>query len=252
MRSHAQVPLTALSAASNRLWDLAVGPQLVAVAGPPGCGKSTVAVALAAQLGWTALSTGDLLRTVAESDSALGQEVAAAQRSGELVTNDLVLRVLQAEFRKAPMDSYILDGFPRTMEQAGQLEAQVAPISHIIQLNLPERDAKRRIAGRAASAGVAARAADKDAAALERQFRVYSHATASVLSTFAAAGLVTQLSAKAPVDQIVAQAAAAVRPQMVFVLGGPGSGKGASTISMRPGAVILAALMVWGSRCRWR
>src|SRR5689334_11119888 len=91
----------------------------IVLLGAPGAGKGTQGVALAEQLGVPHVSSGELLRAEMTSDSDLGRLVRGSVSRGELVPDELVLSVVGRAVNEAmETGGYILDGFPRTLEQA--------------------------------------------------------------------------------------------------------------------------------------
>jgi adenylate kinase len=106
--------------------------------GPPGAGKGTQASRLARDLGIPHLSTGDLLRSAVREGTPLGREADGYMRAGQLVPDSLVLSILRE--RVARLDcaaGFILDGFPRTVAQAQELE-QITPIDRVVSFGIPE------------------------------------------------------------------------------------------------------------------
>jgi adenylate kinase len=98
-------------------------PKIIVLMGAPGAGKGTQARLLQERLGLPQISTGDILRAIAETDTPLGREVKEVQNAGKLISDDLVIRVVKE--RTSQEDSrhgYVLDGFPRTTAQALSLE----------------------------------------------------------------------------------------------------------------------------------
>src|SRR5262245_10945173 len=98
-------------------------PKIIVLMGAPGAGKGTQARLLQERLGLPQISTGDILRAIAQTDTPLGREVKEVQDSGNLISDDLVIRVVKD--RTSENDSqngYVLDGFPRTTAQAASLE----------------------------------------------------------------------------------------------------------------------------------
>ncbi|MFN9942688.1 MAG: adenylate kinase, partial [bacterium] len=89
--------------------------------GPPGAGKGTQAERLAAQHGLMHLSTGDLLRAEVRAGSPLGKEAEAVMARGELVSDALVLAIVRERLVQHP-GGWLLDGFPRILEQAEALD----------------------------------------------------------------------------------------------------------------------------------
>ena len=118
--------------------------------GPPGSGKGTYASRLQAKLGVDVIAMGDIFRAIMNENSALGKKVKQYVEKGLLVPDDVVIEVLKQRLAKSPSrKGFILDGFPRTIEQANALD-KTTSIDVIIQLTVPdwiivERLSTRRI-----------------------------------------------------------------------------------------------------------
>jgi len=98
-------------------------PKALVLLGPPGSGKGTQASRLSAALEIPAISTGEILRRECQSGSELAKELDRTLRSGQLVSDELMARVVESRLTKGDCkDGCILDGFPRTAEQAGFLD----------------------------------------------------------------------------------------------------------------------------------
>jgi adenylate kinase len=91
--------------------------------GPPGCGKGTQARLLSNWLQIQSVSTGDLLRAEAESGSAFGQQLAALLAQGKYASDEMVNQIVANQLDKLNGAGIILDGYPRTVEQAEFLDA---------------------------------------------------------------------------------------------------------------------------------
>jgi adenylate kinase len=116
--------------------------------GPPGAGKGTQAAILAKELGIVHLSTGDLLRAAVAADTALGREADGYMRAGQLVPDDLVVRILRDRLNQPDTgDGFLLDGFPRTLNQAELLERFI-PVDRVIAFDLPEELLTERLTQR--------------------------------------------------------------------------------------------------------
>ncbi len=101
--------------------------------GAPGAGKGTQAKRLESDFGWPQISTGDLLRDAVSSKSELGLEAKFIMEQGNLVSNQLVLQIIEERISKDDMSSgFILDGFPRNVDQALDLELLLTNLEKII------------------------------------------------------------------------------------------------------------------------
>lgn len=99
--------------------------------GAPGAGKGTQAKLVSRQFGWPQISTGDILREIAQHDTPLGQHVKQVQASGQLVSDEILAEIIQERTRREDcQNGYILDGFPRTCHQAELLDRLIAESGH--------------------------------------------------------------------------------------------------------------------------
>lgn len=89
--------------------------------GPPGAGKGTQARILVEERGMVQLSTGDMLREARSSGTDMGKKVAAIMDAGELVTDEIVIGLIEEKLSGAQGGGFIFDGFPRTLGQADAL-----------------------------------------------------------------------------------------------------------------------------------
>lgn len=97
--------------------------KVIVLMGMPGVGKGTQAKLLSERFGWPQISTGDMLREMAQNETPLGQHVREILASGQLVSDDILAEIIQERTRRADCrDGYILDGFPRTVHQAELLD----------------------------------------------------------------------------------------------------------------------------------
>ena len=91
--------------------------------GPPGAGKGTQARKLTEERGMIQLSTGDMLRAAKSSGTEMGNKVAAIMDAGQLVTDEIVIGLIEEQLDAHPEGGFIFDGFPRTLPQADALGA---------------------------------------------------------------------------------------------------------------------------------
>jgi len=106
--------------------------------GAPGSGKGTYASRLQARLGVDVIAMGDIFREIMKENTELGKKVKGYVEKGLLVPDDIVIEVLQQRLAKIPKGKgFILDGYPRTLEQAEILE-EIAKIDVILLLMVPD------------------------------------------------------------------------------------------------------------------
>jgi adenylate kinase len=109
----------------------------IVLLGAPGSGKGTQAKLLVEKYKIHQISTGDLLRAEVASNSELGKKAKSAMNSGQLVSDDIVLGMIQARLSKPDAkNGFILDGFPRNIPQAQSLDAMLARLGQPLQLAL--------------------------------------------------------------------------------------------------------------------
>jgi adenylate kinase len=117
--------------------------------GLPGSGKGTQAAALAAKFGIAHVSTGDMMRAAIESGSELGMRARKAVESGELVSDDIIIGLVSNRIREQDCrGGFVMDGFPRTIEQAVALRGARIFVDYVIELDVSERDVMQRMSGR--------------------------------------------------------------------------------------------------------
>jgi len=121
--------------------------------GPPGAGKGTQARVLATRWGIPQVASGDLLRAVVREDSKLGREAASYMDRGQLVPDELVLRLVDERLgKKDARKGFILDGFPRNVMQAEALAKGLdqagLKLDKAVAVIVPDEEIVKRISGR--------------------------------------------------------------------------------------------------------
>lgn len=120
--------------------------------GPPGAGKGTQARKLVEERGMVQLSTGDMLREARTSGTAMGRKVAAVMDGGGLVTDEIVIGLIEEKMKGSRGAGFIFDGFPRTLAQADALGAMLKRsgqrLDAVIEMRVDDDALVRRISGR--------------------------------------------------------------------------------------------------------
>ena len=126
----------------------------IALFGPPGAGKGTQASLLVSRLGLAHISTGNIIRAAIKAKSPEGEEARSYVREGRLVPGKLVRKMAETAISDNAYDRFVLDGYPRTLEQAEWLDefldSNGTPLESVVSLYLPdaiiiERLSRRRI-----------------------------------------------------------------------------------------------------------
>lgn len=119
---------------------------------PPATGKGTLAKSLKELYGYDHISTGDMLREAVEKGDELGKKLDEIMKSGNLVSDDLIYQLLENRLKEVNGKGYILDGFPRNVEQAEKYEEIAANINSdlaiVILMDIDKEELKVRCTGR--------------------------------------------------------------------------------------------------------
>jgi adenylate kinase len=120
--------------------------------GPPGAGKGTQARRLVEERGMVQLSTGDMLREARSSGTEMGRRVAAIMDAGELVTDEIVIGLIEEKLSGAHGGGFIFDGFPRTLPQADALgdllHRHGTELDAVVEMRVDDEALVRRIVAR--------------------------------------------------------------------------------------------------------
>jgi adenylate kinase len=183
--------------------------------GPPGAGKGTQAKRLQDQRGMVQLSTGDMLREARTSGSEMGRKVAKVLDEGGLVTDAIVIGLIEEKLETTGHGGFIFDGFPRTLKQADALGELLArkglTLDAVIELVVDDAALVGRIVKRADEARAAGQPVRRDDTpeVFEVRLREYYKNTAPLIGYYWAKGDLVQLDGMGEM-QVVADAIASV------------------------------------------
>ena len=180
--------------------------------GAPGSGKGTQATRLKDALDVPHISTGDLLRAAVKAGTPLGVQAKAVMDRGDLVSDDIVLGMLEERLRQGDTGKgFILDGYPRNLVQANALDALLTrlgqPVDAAVQLDVNTELLVQRLAGRASAEG----RADDSPDAVRHRLGVYTNQTAPVIDFYRAAGKLVCVLGVGSVDEVLERVLAATR-----------------------------------------
>ncbi|MFO1352541.1 MAG: adenylate kinase [Gammaproteobacteria bacterium] len=153
--------------------------------GAPGSGKGTQAESIVRKYRISHISTGDLLRAEVAAGSALGKKAKAIMEAGGLVSDDIMLAMIEERLgRDDVQNGFLLDGFPRTLNQAEALDALLArlgqPLDAVIFLDVDYGEITKRLLAR--------RRADDTEATIRKRLEVYEAQTAPLIDFYKAKG----------------------------------------------------------------
>jgi adenylate kinase len=173
--------------------------------GPPAAGKGTQAKRLVETRGMVQLSTGDMLRAAIASGSALGTKVSAIMERGELVSDEIVIELIEERLPEAEAaGGAIFDGFPRTIAQAQALDMMLDrrrhPLDLVIRLKVDDEALLHRVAGRFAESG----RPDDNPASFKVRLGAYNDQTAPLLPYYANHNKLVTVDGMGSIDQVAA------------------------------------------------
>jgi adenylate kinase len=151
--------------------------------GPPGAGKGTQAVRIAEKLGVPHISTGELFRNNISNGTPLGVEAKKYLDAGDLVPADLTNQLVDSRLDADDVaDGFVLDGYPRNVDQAAalreMLERRGLKLDAVLELRVPEEELVKRLMSRGR--------ADDTEDVIRNRFRVYRDETAPLLDYYSA------------------------------------------------------------------
>ncbi|WP_294537428.1 adenylate kinase [uncultured Rhodoblastus sp.] len=177
--------------------------------GPPGAGKGTQSARLEEKYGIPQLSTGEMLRAAVKAGTPVGLQAKVVMDSGGLVSDEIVVGIIEARVEEPDCaKGFILDGFPRTVEQAKALDDMLKrhhkELDAVIELVVDDQFLLSRIEGRArdtVAAGGTVRA-DDNPESFKKRLAQYHELTAPVSHYYASVGELRTVDGMAPIDDV--------------------------------------------------
>jgi adenylate kinase len=176
--------------------------------GPQGSGKGTQAKLISKTYGVPQIATGDMIREMKELDIPVGREVKAVYDAGELVDDDLMIRLIEGRLdRGDTLPGFVLDGFPRNMAQAEALDELLRELGRdvdvVFDFQIADRDTLlERMLKRAAEEG----RSDDTPEAIRRRLELYEQETAPLVEYYRTTrGNVVGIHADRPIEQVFSE-----------------------------------------------
>lgn len=178
--------------------------KYVILFGPPGAGKGTQADAIVEKYNLCHISTGELLRGEIAAGTELGTLAKALIDKGNLVPDAVVEEMLESKFLSTEgVDGFLLDGFPRTLTQAEDLDALLAKssesVSGVVSLMIPDEMVAARIAHRA---GIEGRVDDADPKTIANRIKTYHEKTEPLIAYYKACGKYHEIDGTGTIEEV--------------------------------------------------
>ena len=198
--------------------------------GPPGAGKGTQAANLVKKFDIPHISTGDMFRAAVKEGTELGKQAKACMDAGKLVPDEVTIGIVRERLAKDDCKKgFILDGFPRTVEQAdalkGILDELGLQLSRVLNIHVPAEDLIERAVGRRICktcgatyhvkfnptkvegtcdncGGELYQRKDDNEATMKNRLSVYEASTKPLIDYYSKAGLYTQIDGRQPIDKV--------------------------------------------------
>lgn len=204
----------------------------IALFGPPGAGKGTQSKLLIEKYNLAYISTGDILRNEIAHDTPLGREAKSVIEKGGLVSDDIIVRIIETNIKKnSDVNGFLFDGFPRTTVQAyileGLLSKMNSSLSCMISLEVPKNLLRERMLQRAKDSN----RSDDTEAVIEKRLQEYEDKTIPVIDFYKDKGVYYPIDGVQQIEDVhdaiqeVVHDANKKSKFNIVLLGPPGSGK---------------------------
>jgi len=212
-------------------------PNVLFVLGGPGSGKGTQCAKIAETYDFCHLSAGELLREEREKPgSEYGAEIEEYIRNGRIVPTPITTRLLQNAMKKSGRSNFLVDGFPRNSENLDGWKRHIkneAKVLGVLFLDCPEEVLEKRLLKRGETSG----RSDDNREAIQKRFEVFNETTLPVVELYEKRNRGFRVNANQDVDAVFTEIQDVLKgrlglspmpekPRVLFVLGGPGAGKG--------------------------
>ncbi|XP_043489925.1 adenylate kinase isoenzyme 1 [Polistes fuscatus] len=183
--------------------------KTVWVIGGPGCGKGTQCDRIIKKYGFLHLSSGDLLRDEVASGSPRGASLQELMSKGLFVPTDIVLDLIKEKMEKARIEGttktgFLIDGYPRELEQGILFEKNVCPVDLILFFDVSNETMTKRLLGRAA----VSQRADDNAETIKKRIEIFNQKNGEIVKNYE--DKVVRINAEGAVDEIFDEACKAL------------------------------------------
>ncbi|KAI8816703.1 adenylate kinase-domain-containing protein [Fimicolochytrium jonesii] len=186
-------------------------PTVVFVLGGPGAGKGTQCANLVRDYSFVHLSAGDLLRAERNRpDSEYGELINTYIKEGQIVPMEITIALLHKAMKESGASRFLVDGFPRKMDQALKFEEAVVPSKFTLYFECPEEEMLKRLLKRGETSG----RVDDNLDSIKKRFKVFEETSFPVIKYYEDRGKVRTISCKQPIDKVYAETKRVVEEQL--------------------------------------
>jgi len=214
---------TARTAKKKDIRDLLGNPKITFVLGGPASGKGTQCAKLVEEFGYTHISVGDLMRAEKDRGSRDGERIKKIMAEGGLVPFELTVQILINGLIERPSKNYLIDGFPRAVDQAIYFEQNVCECQNVLFFDVNEETLLDRCLTRAAASTI--KRDDDNAETLKNRLRNFNEQSKPVVDLYRKFGKVRHIDASEPINAVYQTTRKAVLPQVAFMVGPTKAGK---------------------------
>ena len=172
------------------------------IMGPPGAGKGTQAVALAERIGAAHISTGDIFRANVKDQTELGRTAQRYMDAGEYVPDEVTNEMVRERISRDDAESFILDGYPRTVDQVETLDAMLdelhRPLDAVLALVVDSEELIARLLKRAETSG----RADDTEEVIRRRQELYAQETEPLIDVYRKHGILLEVDGMGDVEVV--------------------------------------------------
>lgn len=221
----------------SRMSPISPMSKIIVIIGAPGAGKGTQSRMLSEKYGYPQISTGAILREMARADTPLGRKIKETMAAGQLVSDEILAEVIRARTSQPDCGvSYILDGYPRTLDQARMLEELASKQGKQIRLArvvVSEEALFKRLTGRREcptcgeiynvyfrppkvdevcdlDGAALTRRSDDNPESVSKRFEEYKRSTAPLIDYYRQSGRLIEIDGEQPVNEVFEQLWAAI------------------------------------------
>ncbi|EGR29037.1 hypothetical protein IMG5_164490 [Ichthyophthirius multifiliis] len=210
-------------------------PIVIFILGGPGCGKGTQCEKIVQNYNFVHLSAGDLLREEMETGSKNAKLIDSYIKEGKIVPKEIIVNLIKQAMEKHGWEKnkYLIDGYPRSQDNVDGWNAimgDIVDFKFILFFDCSEETMAKRVMKRAQGSG----RSDDNIESLKKRFKTYQESTKPIVDMYKKLNKIIIANAEGSPDQVYSQIkpvferefGSIKKPQIVFVLGGPGCGKG--------------------------